>query len=295
MVALCAVSGIVVVLASLPMGWLADRRRRAPVIGWAGLVFAVLVAVAGLATTTLTAFAARVGLGAAQADDLPVQGTLHGRPVRHAGPRPPVGLPVHGRPSGCGARPVRGGGGDHRRQRPPRLAVGVPGHRRAGRGGGGDRPAAPRTAAGPAGEPGPLRPRRARRARAAGPRCRPPPARPHPPRCGPRSSPWPPSGSACSRCRWWRRLLPRQHYGQGRLRAGPVPGRRGASPRWWPCPSPAGPTTASTAPTRSGPSACSGCSCSWPPCSPRCSTPCPTPCCSPSWASRRPPCWAPRS
>ncbi len=76
LVALSAMSGVVVVLAALPMGWLADRRRRGGVIGWVGLTAAVLVAVAGFATTTLTVLLARVGLGAARAGELPVQGTL---------------------------------------------------------------------------------------------------------------------------------------------------------------------------------------------------------------------------
>ena len=75
MVALAAMSGIAVVLASLPMGWLADRRRRGGVIGVVTLVFAVLVVVAGFATTTLTVFLARVGLDRC-ADELPVQGSL---------------------------------------------------------------------------------------------------------------------------------------------------------------------------------------------------------------------------
>ncbi len=76
MVALTAMSGIVVVLASLPMGWLADRRRRGGVIAWASLIFAVLVLIAGFATTTLTVLLARLGLGAARSDELPVQGSL---------------------------------------------------------------------------------------------------------------------------------------------------------------------------------------------------------------------------
>jgi ABC-type branched-subunit amino acid transport system ATPase component/predicted MFS family arabinose efflux permease len=76
MVAGSAVAGLVVGLASVPMGVLADRRRRGRIVGWASLVFAILVLLAGVATTALTLLLARVGLGVARSDELPVQGSL---------------------------------------------------------------------------------------------------------------------------------------------------------------------------------------------------------------------------
>jgi ABC-type branched-subunit amino acid transport system ATPase component/predicted MFS family arabinose efflux permease len=76
MVAMSAVSGLVVALASVPLGVLADRHRRGGIIGWASLVSSLLVLVAGVATTGLTILLARVGLGVARSDELPVQGSL---------------------------------------------------------------------------------------------------------------------------------------------------------------------------------------------------------------------------
>src|SRR5580693_6302296 len=43
------ISGGFLVLGILPMGWLADRYRRAPIIGWATVAFGVMVAATGFA------------------------------------------------------------------------------------------------------------------------------------------------------------------------------------------------------------------------------------------------------
>src|SRR5580698_11530082 len=50
------ISGGFLVLGIVPMGWLADRYRRAPIIGWATLVFGVMVAATGLATNIFLFF-----------------------------------------------------------------------------------------------------------------------------------------------------------------------------------------------------------------------------------------------
>ena len=62
-----AASGAFLVLGALPMGWLADRYRRPPIIGWASLVFAVFVASCGLVTNAFQLFWARLGVGVAKA------------------------------------------------------------------------------------------------------------------------------------------------------------------------------------------------------------------------------------
>lgn len=69
-------SGAFLVLGALPMGWLADRFRRAPIIGWAGLVFSAMVFASGLAVNVFTFFWARFGVGIAQASNLPVNGSM---------------------------------------------------------------------------------------------------------------------------------------------------------------------------------------------------------------------------
>jgi ABC-type branched-subunit amino acid transport system ATPase component/MFS family permease len=76
MVALSAASGAFVAVGSVPMGWLADRRRRSPIVAWASIVFAVLVLIPGLAATGLTLLLGQLGMGVARANELPVQGSL---------------------------------------------------------------------------------------------------------------------------------------------------------------------------------------------------------------------------
>jgi ABC-type branched-subunit amino acid transport system ATPase component/predicted MFS family arabinose efflux permease len=69
-------SSAFLVLGALPMGWLADRFRRAPIIGWAGLVFSAMVFCTGLAVNVFTFFWARFGVGIAKASNLPVNGSM---------------------------------------------------------------------------------------------------------------------------------------------------------------------------------------------------------------------------
>jgi ABC-type branched-subunit amino acid transport system ATPase component/predicted MFS family arabinose efflux permease len=75
---LAAASGAFLVLGALPMGWLADRYRRPPIIGWASLVFAVFLAACGAVTNAFQMFWARLGVGIAKSNSIPVHGSLIG-------------------------------------------------------------------------------------------------------------------------------------------------------------------------------------------------------------------------
>ena len=64
-------------LGALPMGWLADRFRRAPIIGWATAVFAAAwCSRAAWPPTRSPLFLARFGVGMAKSNTYPVQGSL---------------------------------------------------------------------------------------------------------------------------------------------------------------------------------------------------------------------------
>lgn len=73
---LSAAAGSFIVLGALPMGLLADRMRRAPIIGWANVAFSVFVLCSGLAVNAFSLFWARFGVGVAKANTLPVHGSL---------------------------------------------------------------------------------------------------------------------------------------------------------------------------------------------------------------------------
>jgi ABC-type branched-subunit amino acid transport system ATPase component/predicted MFS family arabinose efflux permease len=75
---LAAASGAFLVLGALPMGWLADRYRRPPVIAWANLAFAGFLALCGAVTNAFQMFWARLGVGIAKSNSIPVQGSLIG-------------------------------------------------------------------------------------------------------------------------------------------------------------------------------------------------------------------------
>jgi ABC-type branched-subunit amino acid transport system ATPase component/predicted MFS family arabinose efflux permease len=70
------ISGGFLVVGILPLGWMADRFRRAPIIGWATVFFGVMVFLSGLATNIVTFFFARFGVGVTQASAYSVNGTL---------------------------------------------------------------------------------------------------------------------------------------------------------------------------------------------------------------------------
>ena len=60
-----AASSAFIVLGALPMGWLADRYRRPPIIGWAAAVSVSLVFVLRAGINAFTLFLARFGVGIA--------------------------------------------------------------------------------------------------------------------------------------------------------------------------------------------------------------------------------------
>ena len=70
------ISGGFLVLGIVPMGWLADRFRRAPIIGWATFVFGLMVFATGLATNIFLFFLARFGAGISQSSTNSVHGSL---------------------------------------------------------------------------------------------------------------------------------------------------------------------------------------------------------------------------
>jgi ABC-type branched-subunit amino acid transport system ATPase component/predicted MFS family arabinose efflux permease len=69
-------AGGFLVLGALPMGWLADRYRRPPIIAWASIAFSVLLAVCGLAVNAFMLFWAQLGVGVSKANTISVQWSL---------------------------------------------------------------------------------------------------------------------------------------------------------------------------------------------------------------------------
>ncbi len=70
------ISGGFLVLGILPMGWLADRFRRGPIIAVATFAFGVMVFLSGLAVNIFMFFCARFGAGISQASTQTVHGSL---------------------------------------------------------------------------------------------------------------------------------------------------------------------------------------------------------------------------
>src|ERR1700722_2606974 len=70
------IAGGFLVLGIVPMGGLADRFRRAPIIGWATFVFGLMVFASGLAINIFVFFLARFGAGISQASTNSVHGSL---------------------------------------------------------------------------------------------------------------------------------------------------------------------------------------------------------------------------
>ncbi len=71
-----AASSAFIVLGALPMGWLADRYRRPPIIAAAAVVFSVFVFLSGLAVNAFTLFLARLGVGVAKSSNTTVHPSL---------------------------------------------------------------------------------------------------------------------------------------------------------------------------------------------------------------------------
>jgi ABC-type branched-subunit amino acid transport system ATPase component/predicted MFS family arabinose efflux permease len=71
-----AAAGSFIVLGALPMGWLADRCRRGPVIGWATLAFSAMAFLSGLAVNAFMLFWTQFGAGIAKSSNLTVHGSM---------------------------------------------------------------------------------------------------------------------------------------------------------------------------------------------------------------------------
>ena len=64
------------VLGAVPMGWLADRRKRVPIVGWSSIAFGFFVFASGLATSAFMLFWTRFATGIAKANSIPVHQSL---------------------------------------------------------------------------------------------------------------------------------------------------------------------------------------------------------------------------
>lgn len=73
---LSVAAGAFIVVGAVPMGWVADRFRRGPVIGAASAFFAAMVFASGFAANAFMFFWTRFGAGVAKSNQGPVQGSL---------------------------------------------------------------------------------------------------------------------------------------------------------------------------------------------------------------------------
>lgn len=75
MVLIGSASSAFLILGAIPMGYLADRLRRAPIIAWSSIIFSVMVAASGAAVNAFMLLMTRLGAGVAKANTLPVHGS----------------------------------------------------------------------------------------------------------------------------------------------------------------------------------------------------------------------------
>lgn len=75
MVVIGSASSAFLILGSLPMGWMADRFRRAPIIAWSSVIFSGMVALSGFAVNAFMLIMARLGVGVAKSNTLTVHGS----------------------------------------------------------------------------------------------------------------------------------------------------------------------------------------------------------------------------
>ncbi len=73
---IAASAGGFICLGAVPMGWLADHYRRAPIIAWAGLVLSAMLAFVGLSVNALMLFLAQFGAGVSKSSSISVHGSL---------------------------------------------------------------------------------------------------------------------------------------------------------------------------------------------------------------------------
>ena len=73
---IASASAAFVVLGAFPMGWLADRTRRAPIVGVASAAFSAMVLLSGFAVNAFMLFWTRFGAGIAKSNTIPVHSSL---------------------------------------------------------------------------------------------------------------------------------------------------------------------------------------------------------------------------
>ena len=131
------IAGGFLVLGIVPMGWLADRFRRAPIIGWATFVFGLMVFASGLAINIFVFFLARFGAGISQASTQQRPRLPAGRHLPDQRARAALRGHGDGHRRGHGPQPASGRPHRHRGGWPERLALGLlhPGHSDPGGGG----------------------------------------------------------------------------------------------------------------------------------------------------------------
>ena len=279
------ISGGFLVLGILPMGWLADRYRRPPIIGWATLVFGLMVAATGFAINIFVFFLARFGAGISQSSTQSVHGSLladtypinvRGRlyaamGMGRAWPSPPARCWwASSRPRW--EAPTAGAGPSTSWPSPSCWSPSSPSAFRSRPADSSRRRTCSATCSGTR-----LRPRRRSRPPSSG-SCASAPSRP----C---SSPSRPSGSGSSPAPCWATSI--SSSGSGSTPSSAASSAPSAAWACWSrCPSSAGTTTASTGRIRHGPCRSSArSSCPSPSSSPF-STSCPMPCSGPSSACR---------
>ncbi len=76
MIFITSVAAAFFVVGAVPLGWLADRVRRGPIVGVCSLVFSAMVFLSGLAMNAFWLFWARFGAGISKANTIPVHASL---------------------------------------------------------------------------------------------------------------------------------------------------------------------------------------------------------------------------
>ena len=85
------------VLGAVPMGWLADRVRRVPIVGIASLFFSFFVLLSGFAVNAFMLFWTRFATGHREVEQHPGAPVADRRQLPDRHPRPDVGGDEHGR------------------------------------------------------------------------------------------------------------------------------------------------------------------------------------------------------
>ena len=76
MIFITGVSTAFFVVGAVPLGYMADRMRRWPIVGWCSLIFAAMVFLSGFAVNAFMLFWVRFGAGISKANPNPVHNSL---------------------------------------------------------------------------------------------------------------------------------------------------------------------------------------------------------------------------